>query len=221
MSRGEVLALLDGLRGREHADRRPRGVARRGCARSPWVADAALRRVFPAPSTVVDRRAASRWASAGIGDELYPDRSSAARSSTSSVPTTPTLDLPIIDGLAAGAAPAGRWSTATRAALARPAACRRCSGSPSWRGACRRSTSATLRDAVVILKGDTALVARRRRAVRRAAAVVPRPGAGAARARRRTSTTSTCGSTSACTSGRVQAREPARTAGQADQAAGE
>ena len=82
---------------------------------------------------------------------------------------------------------AGRTRARRAAAPARPG------------GAVSQIDVSDLRDAVVILKDDTALVRLGDDAVRRAAPVVSRPGARAARAGAARSTTSICGSASACT----------------------
>ena len=63
MSRGEVLALLDGLRGREHGDRRSRGVAAEAAGVAVGRRRGASAACCRAPSTW-SSPSASRWASA-------------------------------------------------------------------------------------------------------------------------------------------------------------
>ena len=98
MSRGEVLALLDGLRGRSMvtADLE---AWRQKLLSSPWVADAAIRRVLPGTLTV----AISERRPMGIGrirDALYlVDQDGAIIDQYG--PNYSELDLPIIDGLGA------------------------------------------------------------------------------------------------------------------------
>ena len=207
MSRGEVMARLDGLEG-AHMLTVDLEAWRQRLRTSPWVADAALRRVFPGTVMVViserepmgigrlDDRLMLVDAEGTIIDEFGPNYADArpAHHRRARVAGAPAS---LVDG--------------ERAMLASRRHCRRCSNSPSWRAWCRRSTSATLRDAAVLLEERHRRAHGRRRPVRRTAAVVPRAGAGAARARRRTSTTWTCGSTSACTCARQGRRQ--RTSG--------
>jgi len=154
MSRGEVLALLDGLRGRSMvtADLE---AWRQKLLNSPWVADAAIRRVLPGTLTV----AISERQPMGIGrirDSLYlVDQDGGIIDEYG--PNYSELDLPIIDGLAAGVRPGGTLVDEARAALAgrvladlRPR--------PDLLGRLSQIDVSDPRDAVVILKEDTALV---------------------------------------------------------------
>ena len=155
LSRGEVLSLLDGLHGTNMVtvdleDWRQKLLA------SPWVADAAMRRVLPGTVDVVIAERAA--------DGHRPDRrracissTSAATSSTSSGRTMPTSTCrsstawrpaPRESGLLiddARAALAGRLLAALQA---QPELARRMS----------QIDVTDARDAVVILKDDTALV---------------------------------------------------------------
>lgn len=156
LSRSEVLSLLDGLRGRSMAlvsleEWRQKVLA------SPWVDDAAIRRILPGTVDVV----IAERQPMGIGrignalylldqhgdiiDEFGPDHAQ--------------FDLPLIDGLAATerAGTGGSTVDEARAALAvrlltslqrRPDLARRVS----------QIDVTDVRDAVVILKGDTALI---------------------------------------------------------------
>lgn len=154
MSRGEVLAILDGLRGRSMvtADLE---VWRQKLLNSPWVADAAIRRVLPGTLTV----AISERKPMGIGrihDSLYlVDEEGAIIDEYG--PNYAELDLPIIDGLTAAPSASSTLVDDARAALAgrvlsdlrqRPDLATRLS----------QIDVTDPRDAVVILKGDTALV---------------------------------------------------------------
>jgi len=153
MSRGEVLALLDGLRGRSMvtADLE---AWRQKLLNSPWVADAAIRRVLPGTLTV----AISERKPMGIGrirDALYlVDQDGAIIDEYG--PNYSELDLPIIDGLAAvnhdgsltderRADLAARLMTALRA---KPQVARRVS----------QIDVTDLHNAAVILSGDPAVI---------------------------------------------------------------
>ena len=206
---GEVLALLDGLRGQnilsvdldELADAAAR--ARRGSRRARCAAS--CRRTFDV--VVRERRPM------GIGrarQRALPGRSSTAWSSTSTARPTHDLDLPVIDGLAVAAA--------ARHAAGRRAAARALVAAPDRR---RRRRSAGLarvsqidvrdaHDAVVMLDGDTVML-------RLGDATSPR-GCRATWTRRRRSgsawrpsTPWICGLANGCTCGRSAARsaEPA------------
>ena len=154
LSRGEVLSLLDGLRGTNMVtvdldDWRQRLMA------SPWVANAAMRRVLPGR---VDVFIAERepMGIGRIGQSLYlVDQRGDVIDEFG--PNYAELDLPIIDGLAGNAAETGLLIDESRAALAgrlltslraRPELARRVS----------QVDVTDPRDAVLILEGDTALV---------------------------------------------------------------
>ena len=135
------MALLDGLRGANMltADLE---AWRRKLLESPWVADAAIRRVFPGTVAV----AITERQPLGIGrisDSLYLVDSRGIVIDEYG-PNYAEFDLPIIDGLrgARGRRPAARRRDRARrwpgvaAAISRPR--------PISRGGCRRSTSPTL-----------------------------------------------------------------------------
>jgi cell division septal protein FtsQ len=153
MSRGEVLALLEGLRGRSMvtADLER---WRQKLLTSPWVADAALRRELPGTLTVV----ISERQPMGIGrirDTLYLiDHQGTIIDEFG--PNYAEFDLPIIDGLAS-ARSGNTLVDESRAALAG-----RLIGDlqrrPDLAGRISQIDVTDVRDAVVILKGDTALV---------------------------------------------------------------
>jgi cell division septal protein FtsQ len=154
LSKGEVVALLDGIRG---ANMLTVDIEswRQKVLSSPWVADAAVRRVLPGTVAV----AVAERQPMGIGrvnDDLYliDDRGGIIDQFG---PNYAEFDLPIIDGLAAAPRDDGPLIDETRAALAgrvlaslqsRPDLARRVS----------EIDVRDVRDAVLILKGDTALV---------------------------------------------------------------
>ena len=153
MSRGEVLALLDGIRGRSMVTADLESW-RRKLLTSPWVADAAIRRELPGTLTVV----ISERQPMGIGrirDALYLiDQRGTIIDEFG--PNYAEFDLPIIDGLASGRA-GSTLVDESRAALAgrlisdlqrRPDLASRIS----------QIDVTDVRDAVVILEDDTARV---------------------------------------------------------------
>lgn len=155
LSRGEVLSLLDGLRGRNMVlvgldDWRERVLA------SPWVANASIRRVLPGTVDVliVERQPIGI---ARIGDALYLIDGDGAIIDEFG-PNHADFDLPLVDGLAAGGAQAGgTLIDEGRAALAaRLMASLR--DRPDLASRVSQIDVTDRRDAVVMLKGDTALV---------------------------------------------------------------
>ena len=154
MSRGEVLAILDGLRGRSMVTADLESW-RQKLLNSPWVADAAIRRVLPGTLTV----AISERRPMGVGrirDVLYlVDQQGAIIDEYG--PNYAELDLPIIDGLAGAANASGTLVDETRAALAARVMAD-LHQRPDLAGRISQIDVSDPRDAVVILKGDTALV---------------------------------------------------------------
>jgi cell division protein FtsQ len=154
MSRGEVLSLVDDLHGMNmltvNLD-----VWRERLLASPWVADAALRREFPG-TIVVMISERQPLGIARIGERLYLlDQRGGIIDEYG--PNYADLDLPIIDGLASASPADPSNLDAPRAALVsrlltdlhrRPALAQRVS----------QIDVTDLRDAIVVLKGDTALV---------------------------------------------------------------
>ncbi len=154
MSKGEVLALLEGLRGANliTADL---DEWRGRLLNSPWVADAAIRRVFPGSLSV----AISERQPLGIGrinDGLYLVDQRATIIDEYG-PNYAELDLPIIDGLASPSPRDSLLIDEPRAQLAARllAELRR---RPDLAKRVSQIDVADVRDAVVILKGDTTLV---------------------------------------------------------------
>jgi cell division protein FtsQ len=154
LSKGEVVALLDGIRGANMLTV-DLDEWRRKLLSSPWVADAAIRRVLPGTVAV----AISERQPMGIGrinNELYliDDRGGLIDQFG---PNYAEFDLPIIDGLAAAPRDNSTLVDPARAALAahvlaalqaRPDLARRVS----------QIDVSDERDATLLLKGDTALV---------------------------------------------------------------
>jgi cell division protein FtsQ len=154
LSRGEVLAALDGLRG-ESLVWTDLGAWRRRLMASPWVRDAALRRALPSTVEVV----ISERQPIGIGrinGEMYlvDDRAVVIDQYG---PRYADLDLPLVDGLAASPSDAGLMTDRLRGELAarviaavkaRPDIARRLS----------QVNVADLHNAAVILTGDPAVI---------------------------------------------------------------
>jgi cell division protein FtsQ len=154
LSRGEVLALLDGLGGQNMITVDLESWRQKLLA-SPWVADAVVRRVLPGTvSVVVSER--QPLAICRIGDQLYLlDQRGGIIDEYG--PNYAEFDLPIIDGLASGSRKDGLLIDEGRATLAmnllaalqqRPDLAKRVS----------QIDVNDLHDAVLILKDDTALV---------------------------------------------------------------
>jgi len=155
LSRGEVLSLLDGLAGRNMLLVRL-DEWRQKVRASPWVEDAALRRVLPGTVDVViaERRPM------GIGrmsGELYLlDQRGGIIDEFG--PSHAEFDLPLIDGLAMPRSTAavpmvdeGRAALAARVLSS-------LQGRPELAGRVSQIDVSDVRDAVVILKNDTALI---------------------------------------------------------------
>jgi cell division protein FtsQ len=153
MSRGEVLTLLEGLSGASIVMTDLEGW-RQKLLMSPWVADASIRRMLPGTLTVVieERRPV------GIGrvkDRLFlVDPSGAVIDEFG--PNYADLDLPVVDGLAAtngGAESIDKARAALAGRLMRDLAAR-----PELAAQVSQIDVTDVRNAVVILKGDTALL---------------------------------------------------------------
>ena len=157
MSRGEVVSLLDGLQGRNMLLLDLDGWRSKLLA-SPWVADAALRRVFPGTVDVF----ISERQPIGIGrlGEVLYLIDEQGKVIDEFGPNHAELDLPVIDGLGTPgvdprlggeAVDEGRALLATRllsSLRARPDLAARVS----------QVDVSDIRDAVVILKDDTTLI---------------------------------------------------------------
>ena len=156
LSRGEVLSLLDGLSGRNIV---LLGLEewRRRLLRSPWIEDAAVRRVLPGTVniTIAERQPMGIGRIAGalylldrhgdVIDEFGPDHAE--------------FDFPLIDGLVTAeradadepVVDAGRAALAMRLLAS-------LQGRPDLAARVSQIDVTDVRNAVVILKGDTALV---------------------------------------------------------------
>ena len=154
LSRGEVLAVLNGLRGESlvwtDLDR-----WRKRLLASPWVRDAALRRSLPSTVEVV----VSERQPIGIGringDTYLVDERGAVIDQYG--PQYADLDLPIVDGLAASPDSGGSMIDEARADLAA-----RVIGAMKTQPAIARRLSqvdvSDLHNASVILSGDRAII---------------------------------------------------------------
>jgi cell division protein FtsQ len=153
-SRGEVLALLDDLRG-ENMLAVDLDAGRRKLLESPWVADAAMRRVFPGTVAVV----ISELTPLGIGriaDGLFlVDQRGTIIDEFG--PNYAELDLPIINGLAAASPDGGSFVDEGRAGLAGRLLAD-LQARPDLAQLVSQVDVSDIRNAVVILKGDPALV---------------------------------------------------------------
>jgi len=115
LAEGEVMALLEGLRG-QHILLTDLESWRRRLLGSPWIEDAALRRVLPATVEVVIRERRP-MAVARLSGSLYlVDDQGLVIDDYS--PNYAQLDLPIVDGLATGVPKDGPSVDPARAALA-------------------------------------------------------------------------------------------------------
>ncbi len=153
VSKGEVLALLDGVRGSNMLSV-DLDEWRRRLMNSPWIADAEIRRTFPGTLAVkvVERQP---LAIARIHDTLYlVDQRATVIDEFG--PNYAGLDLPVIDGLASDAK-GGLLVDEVRAGLA----ARLLSDlqrAPKLAKRVSQIDVSDLRDAVVILDGDSTLV---------------------------------------------------------------
>jgi len=153
MSRGEVLALLDGLSGVSMVTADLEGW-RGKLLTSPWVADAALRRMFPGTLAVVISERQPMGIARIRGALYLVDRSGAVIDEFG--PNYADLDLPIIDGLGANDATSAVVDE-QRAGLA-GRLMSELQRQPGLAAQVSQIDVTDARNAIVILKGDTALV---------------------------------------------------------------
>jgi cell division protein FtsQ len=154
MSRGEVVSLLDGLRGTNMlaADL---DAWRHTLLESPWVADATIRRVFPATVAVAITER-QPLAIGRIDQHLYLiDRRGVVIDEYG--PNYADLDLPIIDGLTVHQSADHMLVDDTRAALA-GRLLSALSGRPDLARRVSQIDVSDAHDAVVLLRDDTVLV---------------------------------------------------------------
>jgi cell division protein FtsQ len=154
MSKGEVAALLDGLRGNSMVTT-DLEAWRTKLMTSPWVGDASIRRILPGTIAVAIVERQPMGIARLRGDLYLVDEEGIIVDQFG--PNYAELDLPIIDGLAAAPGAGGTLIDEARAALAarllatlqsRPDLVKRIS----------QVDVSDARDAVVILKDDTTLV---------------------------------------------------------------
>ncbi len=152
LSKGEVLALLDGLRG-ESLFGTDLDVWRQRLMSSPWVRDAALRRSLPSTVDVaISERAPAGIARVGVDTFLVDERGDLIDQYG---PQYGDLDLPIIDGLAASAdrakADAARGELAARVVAA-------VKSKPDLAKRVSQVDVSDLHNVSVILSGDPAVI---------------------------------------------------------------
>jgi len=155
LSKGEVLALLDGLAGRNmllvSLDE-----WRQKVLTSPWVEEAALRRVLPGTVDVVIAERAPMGIGRMPGGLYLLDQHGGVIDEFG--PNHADFDLPLIDGLALKRSPdGGPVIDETRAALA-SRVMSSLQARPELAGRVSQIDVTDPRDAVLILKNDTALV---------------------------------------------------------------
>jgi cell division protein FtsQ len=154
LSRGEVLALVDGLRGRNMVTV-DLAAWREQLMASPWVANAVMRRILP--GTVEVFIAEREPIGIGrLGQSLYlVDRGGGVIDEYG--PNYSDLDLPIIDGLADGSRESGLLIDDARATLA-GRLLTSLQARPELAGRVSQVDVTDPRDALLILEGDTVLV---------------------------------------------------------------
>ncbi len=154
LSRGEVLSLLDGLHGRSMVTVDLEAWRERLMA-SPWVANAAMRRVLP--GTVAVFIAEREPMGIGrIGQSLYLV-DSRGEVIDEFGPNYADLDLPIVDGLASAPTADGLLIDESRAVLA-SRLLTALQAKPEVATRVSQVDVTDVHDAVVILEGDTVLV---------------------------------------------------------------
>jgi cell division protein FtsQ len=155
LSAGEVLALVDGLRGRNILALRL-DAWRERLLSSPWVEEASLRRVLPSTIEVTVRER-QPMGIARIGSALYlVDRAGVVVDEYG--PVYADISLPIIDGLATRITPGGDATVdEVRAALAHRVLVE-LGARPDLEKLVSQIDVSDAHDAVVMLDGDTALL---------------------------------------------------------------
>ena len=152
LSRGEVVALLDGLRGRSMVTA-DLDAWRQKLRSSPWVADAVMKRVLP--GTIAVAIAERQPIGLGrLGADLYLIDAGGSIIDQFG-PNYAELDLPVIDGLAAAPRDGGTLVDEARAALAARLLAS-LEPRPDLAARVSQVDVSDARDAVVILKDDTA-----------------------------------------------------------------
>ncbi|MBK5296275.1 MAG: FtsQ-type POTRA domain-containing protein [Vicinamibacteria bacterium] len=154
LARGDVLALLAGLEG-QHLLQADLEVWRRRVLGSPWVEQAALRRVLPSTVEVVIRERTPIAIGRIRGDLYLVDEQGLVIDEYG--PNYAQFDLPIIDGLADTAAAGEPNVDPERAGLAADLL-RALEGQPALMKRISQIDVASAHDAVVLLDQDPALV---------------------------------------------------------------
>jgi cell division protein FtsQ len=155
LSRGEVLALLGDLQG-QHILETDLDEWHARILRSPWVAQAALRRVLPSTIEVFVRERVP-IAIGRLGSDLYlVDQSGVVIDEYG--PNYASFDLPIVDGLVARRRGGGEAAVAPERAALAAALLETLSGRPDLGAKVSQIDVANPRDAVVLLDGDRALL---------------------------------------------------------------
>jgi cell division protein FtsQ len=154
LARGEVLALLTGLQG-QHLLQTDLDVWRRRVLGSPWVEQAALRRVLPSTVEVVIRERTPMAIGRIKGDLYLMDELGTVIDNYG--PNYAQFDLPIVDGLADEPSRGGPTVDAERAQLA-AGLLRALEGRPDLMKRVSQIDVRDPRDAVVLLDQDPALV---------------------------------------------------------------
>ena len=155
MSRGEVLGLLEPLRG-SNLIRADLGTAHANLVASGWIRNAMLRRVFPSTvGVIVEERAP--FALGRFGDRLYIIDTE-GRVIDEYSPRFAVLNLPLVDGLMEDEAPAtAAVPRGGRAALA-ARAIRAIAEDPALSARVSQIDVADPYDVVVLLNGDPARI---------------------------------------------------------------
>ena len=154
LSRGEVLAVLTGLRG-ESLIWTDLDAWRRRLLTSPWVREAALRRSFPSTVEVVIAERQPIGIGRLNGDMYLLDEQGVVIDQFG--PQYADLDLPIIDGLSVGPAGGGAVADVERANLAARVIAE-LGSHPEIASRLSQIDVADLHNASVILSGDPAVI---------------------------------------------------------------
>jgi len=154
LSKAEVLAILDGLRG-ESVLWTNLDVWRRRLMTSPWVRDAALRRSLPSTIEVVVSERQPVGIARVNGEMFLVDERGVAVDRYG--PQYADFDLPIIDGMAASPNDGGTLTDEARAELA-ARVIEALKASPAIAKRLSQIDVADLHNATVILSGDPAVI---------------------------------------------------------------
>jgi cell division protein FtsQ len=154
MSRGEVIGLLDGLSGTSIVLTDLESW-RQKLLMSPWVSDASIRRVFPGTLAVAIKERQPIGIGRTKGTLYLIDKTGTVIDEFG--PNYADLDLPIIDGLSPNGEDAGQSVDEGRAALAGRLMSELASR-PKLAGQVSQIDVTDSRNAIVLLKGDTALL---------------------------------------------------------------